>query len=161
MMTSVVHRKRRYWRSVLLSAVAMLASAGCTDPATSVPTASIDTMTQQVDQLATQVAEAGNEGKVVNPNTIVDTCNNDVGDDTGSVQYVTGFYKIELPPARQQAALSAVRKSWQQRGWIITSEWVKSVSLKSPTTSANFTLSMADEKGLALIVCSECFRVGI
>ena len=146
-----------------------LASTGCSDSndkdGTTVQAATEAEITRQVNTLAEQIVGVIGDTKLSNPAANAAPCENDTGDDTGTVNYLLGTYQIPLPNARHQAAFTQVRDHWRAQKWNITEDRFNeaqrrgSVSAKEPTSGSSFTLSSsASPEMLTLLITSACYR---
>ncbi|WP_412749104.1 hypothetical protein [Krasilnikovia sp. M28-CT-15] len=122
-------------------------------------------MSAEVNELASAVANIAGNGKLVRRNVHSAECDNRVGDATGQVKYVLGFYNIDLPGARHPNAFKLVQKHWRDLGWKITDDRFRQelnegvLSAKDPRAGIDFTLSSTTSPdALAILISSGCFR---
>ncbi|MET8147821.1 hypothetical protein ACIBSW_24695 [Actinoplanes sp. NPDC049668] len=156
--------------ALIMAACALaLAATGCggTDDkdGNNVQAATEADITRQVNELADQIVVVIGEAKISNPTSNAAPCENDIGDDSGTVNYVLGTYQIRLPNDRHQAAFTQVRDHWRGLNWTITADRFNqetregSVSAKEPTSGSTFTLtSSASPEWLTLLITSACYR---
>jgi hypothetical protein len=146
-----------------------LTSMGCSDSndkdGTTVQAATEAEITAQVNALANQIVGVIGDTKLTNPTSNAAPCENNTGDDSGTVNYVLGTYQIPVPNDRHQAAFTQVRDHWRAQKWDITEDRFNeaqrrgSVSAKEPTSGSTFTLSSsASPKVLTLLITSACYR---
>ena len=146
-----------------------LTSTGCGDgndkDGTKVQAATEAEITQQVNTLADQIAGVIGDTKISNSAANAAPCENDTGDDSGTVNYVLGTYQIPVPNARHQAAFTKVRDHWRDQKWDITEDRFDeaqrrgSVSAEEPAGGSTFTLSSsASPEVLTLLITSACYR---
>lgn len=156
--------------TLLASTLALsLTATGCSDgndkDGTNVQTATEAEITRQVTTLADQIVGVIGDTKLSNSASNAAPCENDTGDDSGTVNYVLGTYQVPLPNDRHAAAFTQVRDHWQTQKWDITeyrfdeAQRRGSVSAKEPTNGSTFTLSSsASPEMLTLLITSACYR---
>jgi hypothetical protein len=146
-----------------------LTSMGCSDSndkdGSTVQAATEAEITRQVDTLAEQIVGVIGDTKLSNQAANAAPCENNIGDDSGEVNYVLGTYQILLPNGRHQTAFTRVRDHWRALKWNITDDRFNeerregSVSAKEPTSGSTFTLSSsASPEMLTLLITSACYR---
>lgn len=147
--------------TVSLTGCGNIGSAG----ESNVPTATEAEVVQKLNGMASQTAAAIGDAEVINPTSNASSCDNNVGDESGAVQFVQGTYNILLSRTVQPSDFHRARDHWEQQGRTISEDWYKqdvrvgSVSAKAVDDGASFTLTSTDSpKGLALIVHSGCYR---
>jgi hypothetical protein len=141
-----------------------VATGGCKN-GMDVPTATRAQMTQQMNDLANEIAQVIGHARVVNPTTQSTPCSSS-SDSPGKVRYISAAYQVSLPDGRDPAIFQNVRDHWRDLGWKITEDSYDQnaqvggrVSAKAPDEGSGFTLINTDSpKLLAIIAGSGCYR---